>query len=243
MELLLDSSIRDWVLIPIIVVVFLSGMLRVILSHLMDSKQDPEKDDVVVTQAVMRSQKLRQNYSILPEHSFKLRRSFFCKPVTGFLHKEFESAGVAGFMDPSAQLGMIKKNAAYGITTFLLFSWVSSFCSGFILARVPFPLTQKFRSMTQRGVELDALDVTYVSSSSLYFLALFGMNGILSLVMGDVLTSKDKIQNLAMGMMPGAAGPGGKDLGKVMTGERENLELVTYNFALDGIEDYFLKNV
>ncbi|CAG9329163.1 unnamed protein product [Blepharisma stoltei] len=239
MELLLDSSIRDWVLIPIIVVVLLSGMLRVMLSHLMDPKKDPEKDDVVVTQAVMRSQKLRQNYSIVPESAFKIRRSFFCKPQTGFLYKEFENTAMANFMDPTSQLDMIKKNAAYGITTMLLFSWVSSFCSGFILARVPFPLTQKFRGMTQRGVELDALDVTYVSSSSLYFLALFGMNGILSLIMGDVLAGKDKIQNLAMPMM--GAGPAGKDFGKIMTAERENLDLVNYKFALDGIEEYFLK--
>jgi hypothetical protein len=35
-----------------------------------------------------------------------------------------------------------------------------------IAAKIPFPLTQRFRSMLQRGIELGSLDVTYVSSQS-----------------------------------------------------------------------------
>lgn len=51
-----------------------------------------------------------------------------------------------------------------------------------MLGKVPFPLTQKFRGMLQRGVEIQNLDVRYISSLSLYFLILFGvskLNGIL----------------------------------------------------------------
>jgi hypothetical protein len=90
--------------------------------------------------------------------------------------------------------------------------------------------------MLQRGVELSALDVTYVSSSSLYFLMMFGMNGILGLAMGDLM--KEKIRDMALPMMQGPA----KDLGKIFKAERENLELVSHKFRLNGIEDYYLKN-
>mgnify|MGYP000538777244 CR=1 FL=1 len=233
MELLLDSSIRDWVLIPILLVVFLSGMLRSVLSQMTSAGKDPEKDETMINQATTRTGRLKANYKYLPELAFRKRRSFFCTEKTGFLYKEVDSGGMPAMMDPSSQLGMLKKNAATGITTMLLLTWVGHFCSGFILARVPFPLTQKFRSMLQRGVELNALDVTYVSSSSLYFLALFGMNGVLNLVMGD---RKESLSNLAMPQMA----PGGKNLEKVMSSERENLELIDYKFALEQVEDYFI---
>ena len=236
MEILLDSSIRDWVLIPIFIVVFLSGMLRIIISQMMDSRQEQDKNDILVQSTIMRCERLKKNLKILSESSFKNRRAYFCKPASGLLHKEFESNAMPFFMDPTSQLGMIKKNAAYGISTMLVLSWVSHFCSGCILARIPFPLTQKFRSMLQRGVELSALDVTYVSSSSLYFLMMFGMNGILRLVMGDVL--KDKIRDMAMPMMQGPA----KDLGKMFKGERESLDMASHKFRLNGIEEYFVKN-
>ena len=234
MEILLDSGIRDWMLIPIFIVVFLAGMLRIVMSHLMDSKQEQEKNDVYVQETILRCEKFKKQCKILSETSYRNHRAYFCKPSVGILCKEFESNAMPFFMDPTSQLGMIKKNAAYGITTMLLLTWVSNFCSGCILARIPFPLTQKFRSMLQRGVELSALDVTYVSSSSLYFLMMFGMNGLLGLVMGNM--DKDKIQNMAMPMMQGPA----KDLSKIFKAERENLELVSHKFRLNGIEEYFL---
>ena len=79
---------------------------------------------------------------------------------------------------------MLKNNLSMGLSTMLQFAWVSYFFSGFILAKVPFPLTQGFRSMLQRGVEIQNLDVKYVSSLSLYFLILFGLSGLQSLILG-----------------------------------------------------------
>jgi hypothetical protein len=47
---------------------------------------------------------------------------------------------------------------------------------------VPFPLTQKFRGMLQRGVDIENLSVRYISSLSLYFLILFGVSKLHSLL-------------------------------------------------------------
>ena len=69
------------------------------------------------------------------------------------------------------------------ITTMAQMGWVSYFFSGFILAKVPFPLTQKFRNMIQRGVELESLDVRYLSSLSFYFLIMFGLGSLQQILM------------------------------------------------------------
>ncbi|CAI7837325.1 unnamed protein product, partial [Closterium sp. NIES-53] len=48
----------------------------------------------------------------------------------------------------------------------LTFAWVNFFFSGFVAAKVPFPLTQKFRGMLQNGIDLSTVDVSFVSSRS-----------------------------------------------------------------------------
>ena len=240
MEILLDPSIRDWVLIPIVLATFLAAVLRNIIGQNMPEQQNPSSDEVKVQQAILRVNRLKSACGIVSEKAFKLRRSYFCRPQTGFLHKEFENTAMNMMFDPGAMMAGMKRNMVYGVSSMLLLTWVGNFFSGFILARVPFPLTQKFRVMLQRGVELNALDVTYVSSSSWYFLVLFGISGLLNLILGDRRDPNEKLSNLAAPMMA-MGGGGGKDLNKITMAERENLDLVRYSSTLSGVEKRYLE--
>lgn len=247
MELLLDSQIRNWVLIPIIVVMFLSAMLRNNIAQLLTPAPSLEKTESKVSQIIARTTRLRTYHNYLPEKKFKQRRNYFCKSDTGILNQQYEAEGIPAFMDPTQALGGMKRSIPYAISTVLLLSWVSHFCSGFIIAKIPFNLTQRFRGLVQRGVELDALDVRYVSSSSLYFLALMGINGIVSLFTGDKkMSAQDKLAAMGMPMgmgMPGMMGAPGKDFNKMIAAEKDNLKLMKYRDNLENVEDYLLKSL
>ncbi|KAL8103919.1 hypothetical protein AgCh_028210 [Apium graveolens] len=88
-----------------------------------------------------------------------------------------------------------------------------------IKADMPFPLTQRFRYMLQNGIDLSTLDVSYVSSRSWYFLNLFGLRGLFSLILGE---ENDDTQRMME--MSGF----GFDPSKVESGERNKVSHVGY---------------
>ena len=87
--------------------------------------------------------------------------------------------------DPNMMTDMMKKNMVMFVPNVVMLPWLSYFFSGFVIAKFPFPLTSRFRTMLQRGIELSTLDVTYVTSLSMYFLILFGLNGLFALLLGE----------------------------------------------------------
>jgi hypothetical protein len=66
----------------------------------------------------------------------------------------------------------------------LIMGWINFFFDGFVLIKLPFPLTLGFKSMLQRGIETPDMDVRWVSSLSWYFLNFFGLNGLYQFILG-----------------------------------------------------------
>ncbi|XP_028053515.1 ER membrane protein complex subunit 3-like [Camellia sinensis] len=96
-----------------------------------------------------------------------------------------QNAQAQMFSDPNMAMDMMKKNLSMIIPQTLTFAWVNFFFSGFVAAKIPFPLTQRFRSMLQNGIDYSTIDVSYVSSRSWYFLNMFGLRGLFSLILGE----------------------------------------------------------
>ena len=80
----------------------------------------------------------------------------------------------------------------------LMFTGIGSVFQGFITAQVPFPLGFKFKNMLQQGLAVQALDPTYVSSMSWAFLLIYGLNGVLGLMLADQ-KSVDEIELMSTG--------------------------------------------
>lgn len=256
-EVALDPQIRDWVLLPIFAVLFLQGILRQYLSVVL--KDDAAKPsptavrDFRANQQIRRSQRLRANHAFIPLDAFRLRRQYFVGTALREPEKKDESAPapvcrsllvlLIVVQDPTVMMGTMKQQMAGMVPHFALMGWVSFFFSGFVMVKLPFPLTERFKAMTQRGIVLQSLDVSYVSSLSWYFVLLFGMRGLNDLVLGDNNEAGDaaKLMQAQMAMPMAAAGPGAPDPTKMFATESNELEIIQHEHLVAESERIIVK--
>jgi len=83
--------------------------------------------------------------------------------------------------DPGAMDGMMagmKTQMVMMVPQMVIMGWINFFFQGFVLIKLPFPLTLGFKSMLQRGIETPDMDVRWVSSLSWYFLNFFWLEWV-----------------------------------------------------------------
>lgn len=127
---------------------------------------------------------------------------------------------------------------------------IQHFFSGFILLRIPFPLTVGFKNMFQKGMaELPNLESSYVSSVSWYFLVMYGLRSFFKLVSGTPLQEQreqDQFQMTKLGLQmapnPSSAKQDAEALVKMLYQEADNLELLMHNHKseMDTVEKRLL---
>ncbi|KAG8865364.1 ER membrane complex subunit 3 [Tulasnella sp. 330] len=261
-SLYLDPQIRDWVLFPITFVMILVGLLRHYVTLLLQSQPKKQPAPVIREQrALLRAQILRQSsrHSPLPPAYY---RTISSSLSTGFTNGVYLKDGprdpnapaqspMNALSDPSAMEGMMegmKKQMVMNIPQMVIMGWISFFFHGFIILRLPFPLTRGFKPMLQRGIETPDMDVRWVSSLSWYFLNLFGLNGLFSLILGGENSAADKSQDPASSPFGQASNAmqtmaPGQDMHKIFLQEKENLELADglYKWAAEGVEQRMLE--
>jgi hypothetical protein len=186
--LILDPAIRDWVVLPMVLMVILVGMGRHYVQVLMKSSPMITEGDLAELrskQILQQVQRLRFNGQHICANSFQRRKAYFIKKKTGLL-REKTPPPVNPMSNPLAMVDMMKGNVTFMLPNFAMMGFVSYFFSGFVCLKVPFPLpSSRFRLMLQRGVDLNTLDVSYVSSLSWYFLVTFGLSGVYKLILGE----------------------------------------------------------
>ena len=135
--------------------------------------------------------------------------------------------------DPTMLTNMMKGNVTNVLPMILIRGWINMTFSGFVITRVLFPLTLCFKPMLQQEIELLTLDASWVSSASWYFLSVFGLWSIYSVILGQD-NAADQSQ-IMQEQMTGAAMAMPADTDKAFKTEWEALELTDHQWALDGV--------
>ncbi|KAF8897429.1 transmembrane protein [Infundibulicybe gibba] len=254
-SLYLDPQIRDWVLFPITLVMILVGILRHYVVLLLQSP--PKK----LPRAAIREQRALARSQILrATAAFSPIPAAYYTSISHHLSDAFEagtylkdgppksdapSTPPNPMSDPAAMDGMMsgmKTQMVMMVPQMVIMGWINFFFQGFVLIKLPFPLTLGFKSMLQRGIETADMDVRWVSSLSWYFLNFFGLNGLYRLLLGAADSSRD--MTASPFATSGAAVPGqAQDFNKLFKAEIDNLQFSEGTFAWvgAGVEDRILE--
>ncbi|KAI9255521.1 integral membrane protein DUF106-domain-containing protein [Sporodiniella umbellata] len=254
-RMILDPAIRDWVLIPVMVVMVLVGILRHHITMLITGvPKTPQPKAIRESKALLRAMRLRTLGNMIPQHAFIARKTFLAEAFEKgeYLKKSPQINQDNGtppnpMTDPDMMEGMmdgLKKQMTNMVPQMIIMGWINFFFQGFVVIKLPFPLTPRFKSMLQSGVDTRDMDVSWVSSLSWYFLNLFGLGSVFSLILGDNnAAGVDMTAMSAMpGLMPGAAQPGQpQDFNKLFLAEKENVMITPHVWDLDNVEERLLK--
>jgi len=221
-----------------------SGLAGIILvglqaQVLLKGSTPPEPEQFKQMQLLQRASRFRANNRLLSSRSFFMRREFLTGIKGKGLRQKFEGGAPNPMQNPDGMMNMMKGNMSMMIPNILMMTGISFFFQGFVMVKVPFMLTEGFKQMLQRDISLQSLDTSYVSSLSWYFLALFGLRGFFSLVLGDHSVNDDtKIMQQQMGM--GGANPMQFDANKAYKQSRDGIKQIQHNFFLGELEEEFV---
>ena len=111
MFLRIDSSLRNWVFIPLTLITVCVSLLMKYLTYIFNQGSEKKiksetktieafdyktemknKDtDIVIKNAINRANLLKNNFMYISEKGFKQRKAFFCKEETGFFSRNFNN--------------------------------------------------------------------------------------------------------------------------------------------------------
>ncbi|KAI3382069.1 hypothetical protein SNEBB_005968 [Seison nebaliae] len=242
-EILLDSDIRIWVFLPIAVISLLVGIIRHYLTLYFVSDRKVELNQIADSQLLLKSKVLRENGIFIPKEAYLIRRHRLLNNDDGLLLEPSSSNQKKMLQNPNQMADMMKGSLFHTIPTIIIGGWINWMFSGFLCTKVPFPLTFRFKPMLQRGVELVSLDASWVSSLSWYFINVFGLRSIFSLILGENNAAADQSRMMQEQMSGAAASLQQQDLVQLFKNEREALTLREYFWDLENIDEFIARSM
>lgn len=190
-------------------------------------------------QAVTRSQRIRAAANWLPESALRMRKEYFTEKTDGLFKQPSKARPMHETMatDPTFMVDMMKKQMTGLVPQIVMGTAVSFFFSGFVMGKIPFSLSPRFRPMLQRGVDLSTLDVSYFTSLSYYFALLFACRGPFSLVFREQTLDETEMMRRQMNPMAGGAG---FDANGAFKAELSAYGALEHDWALVGAEEQAL---
>lgn len=246
-SLVLDSTIRDWVLLPIVFVTVLVGLGRHYVQQLIASDKTTDKEKAGYLNTLGRSRRIRGNAHFIRPRGFSSRRDHFAAKKDSS-HPGVLTADVPGPVNPmmggkpgaganNGAMDMMKNQMTFMLPNMVMMAGMSYFFSGFVIAKVPFPLTPRFKMMLQQGINLASLDSSYVSALSWYFLVMFGIRGIFGLILGAGANFADmQAMQMQMQMGMGQQANAQFDAKKEYTGERDAMRVFRHRWRPAAVE-------
>lgn len=184
---------------------------------------------------------------MLTKAEFEERRTSLVSQLKSdtFLSEPSKSDSPANpFTDPGtndAMLNMAKGNLMSFVPQTLIMAWVNFFFAESIVMKLPFPLTNGFKSMLQSGVNTPDLNVRYVSAISWYFVNLFGLKPVYSFIMSDPSKAQELVANQQQQSQQNFIGLGTQKADKLFSAEAENIQIATHESVFNGIASRVLQ--
>lgn len=244
-ELMLDSDFKKWVLLPISIMMILTGLLKADLMLLISPKYiGYPRVKLSEMQWFAKGQLLLGNGTNLDDDSYDVRRHELIEILTSGKYVAQEKKDPAAensipnpLTDPSineSMMNMAKGNMANFIPQTVIMWWVNYFFGGFVIMKLPFPLTVKFKDMLQNGIMTSDLDARWVSAISWYFISVLGMTPLYNLLTSDQ-EQMGPVNNPQMNQVLGGTGQPAPDV--MMKNLANDLTIATqHESCFDNIE-------
>ena len=203
MVILIDPQIRNWVFFPILAIVVLFAYIRTLVKELTKqnaptrqkivSKKDQEFNQI--KQVALRVGIFSRNKDILSRESFDSRINAFLEQDGMLKYRGPDKLSQEELLrqNPMMQQGMIsgmlKQNLVMMVVFPLQYFIIQHLFSGLIIGKIAFPLSQSFKQVLQKGINVSNLSVQYISGISLYFLSFVGVSKLIFIL------SHQKIEN------------------------------------------------